>query len=277
MGDDFDIGGRFFYERCIPSLCRTSQGSGLRTYLAYRRSSIDIPTNMENNVSTVHGPWTQINAGEMKSQDILVLLKLVALERIARPGVDPSAIGSFDEPAREAAGDVAAEDSAPYTASRPGKHADPHSVRGIANATGIGKSEVSNALARCYENGLAKPPRGEGSPVVNRRGLEEFLSFGIRYVFPAKTLGLARGIPTGLTAPIFHGELRGGGEQIPVWPDPHGDAMGLAVEPLYKTVTMAVREDQTLYKLLAAVDSIRIGQARERKLAIKQLQQLFDF
>jgi hypothetical protein len=124
---------------------------------------------------------------------------------------------------------------------------------------------------------LAKAPRGDGGPIVNRRALEEFLAFGVRYVFPAKTLGLARGIPTGLTAPIFQGELKSGGDQIPVWPDPHGDTVGLAVDPLYKTVTRAVREDRTLYELLAIVDSIRIGQPRERKLAIKHLQQLFDY
>jgi hypothetical protein len=62
-----------------------------------------------------------------------------------------------------------------------------------------------------------------------------------------------------------------------VWPDPHGDTLGLAVEPLYKTVTTAIRNDETLYKLLATVDSIRLGQSRERKLATEQLHELLNF
>ncbi|RKE39101.1 hypothetical protein B0G76_5494 [Paraburkholderia sp. BL23I1N1] len=215
----------------------------------------------------------------MKSQDVVLLLKLAALERQAHasagevPGEPPddldAAIADIHEALEEEAGNA-----------RPLKlnlEFDPYSVRGLSSAIGISKSEVSNALGRCYANGLAKPNRHGSGPAVNRRGLEEFLSYGIRFVFPAQTLGLARGIPTGLTAPIFQGILRSAGEHFPVWPDPHGDTLGLAVEPLYKTVTTAIRDDETLYKLLAVVDSIRLGQPRERKLAITQLHKLLNY
>ncbi|MGZ2748832.1 hypothetical protein [Burkholderia stagnalis] len=214
----------------------------------------------------------------MKSQDILLLLKLAALERQAH-----ASTAAPSEPPEDLAAEIASthetlEEGAGSTLRfRLNLELDPYSVRGLSSATGISKSEVSNALGRCYANGLAKPQRHGGGPVVNRRGLEEFLSYGVRFVFPAKTLGLARGIPTALTAPIFQGILRSGGEHSPVWPDPHGDTLGLAVEPLYKTVTTAVRDDETLYKLLAIVDSIRLGQPRERKLAIAQLHGILNF
>ena len=64
------------------------------------------------------------------------------------------------------------------------------------------------------------------------------------------------------------------GELVPVWPDPHGSTKGVTVEPLYKTVTGAVRRDSRLYALLALTDAIRLGQPRERNLAAELLAQM---
>jgi hypothetical protein len=41
--------------------------------------------------------------------------------------------------------------------------------------------------------------------------------------------------------------------------------------PLYKTVPSAALKDKELYALLAIIDAIRDGRARERDLAIKEL------
>ncbi|MEK6395789.1 MAG: hypothetical protein V4789_28765, partial [Burkholderia gladioli] len=223
----------------------------------------------------------QIEVNPMKSQDILLLLKLVALERSQKAGDVPPHDKAQDE--RTSGSRDEHENTLNHDASRasasPGLNPafDPYSVRGLSSATGISKSEVSNALARCYANGLAKSSRLDGKPSVNRRGLEEFLCHGIRYVFPAATLGPARGIPTSLTAPIFRGVLRSGAEQGPVWSAPQGETLGLAVEPLYRTASLAIRGDDILYRLLAIVDSLRLGQPRERKVAVNQLQELFDY
>jgi hypothetical protein len=46
---------------------------------------------------------------------------------------------------------------------------------------------------------------------------------------------------------------------------------GIALEPLYKTVPEASLRDPSLYELLALVDAIRDGRARERKIAEKEL------
>ncbi len=63
-------------------------------------------------------------------------------------------------------------------------------------------------------------------------------------------------------------------EQIPpVWPDPQGTVQGAAVEPLYRSVPGAARRDPGLYDLLALVDALRIGRARERNLAEKEISQ----
>ena len=47
---------------------------------------------------------------------------------------------------------------------------------------------------------------------------------------------------------------------------------GLEIQPLYKSVVKAVKKDELLYKLLASIDMIRVGRAREVKLAIEELQ-----
>ena len=52
-----------------------------------------------------------------------------------------------------------------------------------------------------------------------------------------------------------------------MWPDARGNNKGLEVSPLFKTVGHAVRRDPELYALLALVDAIRIGSARESNLA----------
>ena len=52
--------------------------------------------------------------------------------------------------------------------------------------------------------------------------------------------------------------------------------MGQAVTPLYRTVTFAIKGDEKLYSYLALVDAIRIGSAREMRVASKELQRLFE-
>ncbi len=47
---------------------------------------------------------------------------------------------------------------------------------------------------------------------------------------------------------------------------------GYAFAPLYRTVPEAALRDPALYELLALVDAIRDGRARERNLAQKALE-----
>jgi hypothetical protein len=46
--------------------------------------------------------------------------------------------------------------------------------------------------------------------------------------------------------------------------------------PLYKNVPEAARRDPKLYELLALVDAIRDGRAREREIAIDELKARID-
>ena len=151
-----------------------------------------------------------------------------------------------------------------------------YSMRALAVSTGISKSEVSLALKRCYNVNLAKIDMESDLPQVNSKALLEFIVHGLRYVFPAKKGEITRGIATASGAPILQGKIMTAGELISVWPDAHRKTKGQALQPLYKTVPKAVRRDPLLYGLLALTDAIRIGSARERNLAIDQLNKLFE-
>lgn len=66
-------------------------------------------------------------------------------------------------------------------------------------------------------------------------------------------------------------QFNGDGQVSPVWPDAEGMLQGAAVKPLYPSVPHAARNEPRLYDLLALVDAIRIGRARERNWAEKEL------
>jgi hypothetical protein len=110
----------------------------------------------------------------------------------------------------------------------------------------------------------------------NRANLKEFLIHGVRYAFPVHRGGLVRGIPTAHAAPPLKQQIAESFDPPPVWPDGNGSARGLEFSPLYKNVPAAARRDPKLYELLALVDAIRDGRAREREIAIRELTARID-
>jgi hypothetical protein len=57
----------------------------------------------------------------------------------------------------------------------------------------------------------------------------------------------------------------------PVWPDANGEYRGLEFAPLYRSAPQAAKRDPVLYELLALVDAVRGGRARERQIAGDEL------
>jgi len=68
----------------------------------------------------------------------------------------------------------------------------------------------------------------------------------------------------------------GQGDSIPVWPCAEGQDKGYSVQPLYKSVPHAVSQDAILYDLLAIVDVLRSGNARDSLVAVKTLKKYLD-
>ncbi len=142
----------------------------------------------------------------------------------------------------------------------------------LAHALGMSASEAHASVKRAAKSGLVNLE----SRRPNRKALLEFLVHGLKYVFPAERGPLTRGMPTSYATAPLADKLTVSGEPPPVWPDPDGTVRGEALEPLYRSAPGAARADAKLYELLALVDAIRSGRARERELAVKELQKRLE-
>lgn len=128
-------------------------------------------------------------------------------------------------------------------------------------------SEVHAAVRRLGEANLLDPESKE----IRREALRNFLVHGVPYAFPASPKEVTRGMPTAWAAPVLSGKISASEQIPPVWPDPDGNVQGAAVQPLYGSVPGAARRDAALYDLLALVDALRIGRARERSFAEEEI------
>lgn len=147
----------------------------------------------------------------------------------------------------------------------------PWSYAWLAVSLGMSPSQLHSAVQRALAAQLAVKKDGIISPHI--RNLEEFLVHGLRFVFVPELGRPTRGIPTSHAAPPLDQLFVESAEPPPVWPDAEGTARGVSFSPLYKLAPQAARSDPVLYELLALVDAIRGGRARERELATKALKE----
>lgn len=201
----------------------------------------------------------------LKSQDIGLLLKLVALEKAENQ--IKAEVESDDWLFAWQDWDLDALIDNPEPLALPEFQNSVYSLRSLEASTGISKSQVGLGLKRCQEVGLLIHERTTQLPRVNKKGLQELVFYGLKYFCPAHKKGLVRGIATAFAAPVLNQKLMSAGDTLPVWSDAKGNTQGIEVGPLFKTAPYAVKRDPELYALLALVDAIRMGQPRERKLA----------
>lgn len=109
----------------------------------------------------------------------------------------------------------------------------------------------------------------------NRKNLLEFLIHGVKYCYPLAPGQLTRGIPTSYAASPLVSRFPPTKDPIPVWPFPNGMARGTALEPLYPSVPYAAMTDPRFAELMALVDAIRQGRARESQIAADELRARF--
>jgi hypothetical protein len=135
----------------------------------------------------------------------------------------------------------------------------------LAEALGLGQSEVSQSVARSQFAGLLF---GNGKQVM-KSALLEFLQFGLAYVFPQKPGAVVRGIATAYAASPLKESIDS--TESYVWPYAKGTHRGQAIVPLYPSVPEAALKDPKLYELLALTDALRVGKVREKALAMEEL------
>ncbi|MDX1906519.1 MAG: hypothetical protein SF053_05735 [Bacteroidia bacterium] len=137
----------------------------------------------------------------------------------------------------------------------------------LARELVISQSEVAEALNRSMLARLVDPAKRR----VLRSSLMEFLTGGLKYVFPAQPGPVMRGTPTAHAAAPLNDLLVSDPADWYVWPAEDGPVRGQALEPLYPTAPAAAALDAGFYELLALTDAIRSGGIREYKLALEQL------
>ena len=136
----------------------------------------------------------------------------------------------------------------------------------LAKSLSMSSGEVHKSVRRAIACGLAVSNEAGGWEPV-RPAMLEFCIHGMRYSFPAEFGAPARGIPTSVGTMPLSEAVSAAESEIPVWPHPQGTKRGSSLTPLYKTAPDAALVDPTLHEYLALLDALRIGRARERKLA----------
>lgn len=141
----------------------------------------------------------------------------------------------------------------------------------LSDSLGISAAEISMAMER---NRVARLIDADKKR-VNVLALKEFLIYGIRYCFPAPLGRIVRGMPTASSASPINQAIASNGN-IVVWRDSSGTMRGQSITPLFPSAVEASKKDPDLYALLAIVDALRIGNARERQVAIDCLNQYLN-
>lgn len=142
----------------------------------------------------------------------------------------------------------------------------PWNQKPLAEALFMSQSEISKSFARSRYAGLLDP----SGKKVRKLALLDFLQSGIAVVFPQQPGAVVRGIPTAHSAAPLSEMIQS--NEPYVWPSGKGTIRGQSIVPLYPSVVDAVQNDPKLYELLALVDALRVGRARERELAMAELQ-----
>lgn len=139
----------------------------------------------------------------------------------------------------------------------------------------LSPSAVNASLTHLKESGLLLIGINDQRYQLVIPACEELLIHALKYFFPTKLGNYTSGIATSYAAPIFKGQIAIGKDSIPVWPSAEGANRGLGLLPLYHCVPASLIRypDQTFYDLLALVDAVRSGRARERSMAIQLLKE----
>lgn len=142
---------------------------------------------------------------------------------------------------------------------------DSASIRSLGEALDLSKSTVANSLQRLQKLGLIR--KGHQ---VNKLALRDCLEHASRWIAPATVGDYELGLLTAHAEPSMAGKFSGDDDPM-VIPLPHGPDRGRAVTPLHPSAPAAAKKDPKLHRLLAVVDSFRIGGAREREVASAEL------
>lgn len=143
-------------------------------------------------------------------------------------------------------------------------------MKDLAYELGISASEVSESINRSVIAGLIF----EDKKKLMKSALLDFLRYGLPYVYPQQPGSLVRGLPTAHSSEPLNRVIQS--EHPYVWPYAKGTVRGQAIEPLHVNIPDACLKDKIFYEYMALCDAIRVGKAREKNIAFKELQKRLD-
>ncbi|MBF0446138.1 MAG: hypothetical protein HQL68_11170 [Magnetococcales bacterium] len=146
----------------------------------------------------------------------------------------------------------------------------------LSEAVCLSRGESHKSIKRLIEaqlyNDIAKKPIFQNA--------EELFVHGVKYLIPKKVMSVERGIRTAHSHLVFEDDFSGTNEKY-IWPYFKGKDRGIAIEPISKNVVEAALKigldrQNIFYTLLALIDAIRLGKARERKLGREYLKEILN-
>lgn len=209
----------------------------------------------------------------IKSQDFLLLIKLVGLKKNRQKKIAYGSNLSGHLDAHNPAVDL--------TSMHEAELYQDISVRNLGYSLGISKTEISASLKRCIDSKLLVFLDSRGGELlninsyewtVNLKALFNLIQYAFPYFYPIRQTGLAYGMRTCFSAPILADEILSAGDTLYVWPIESGDTFGIGIEPIYKSVAFAASHDKYIYDCFALIDAIRMGNSRERNVALNLLE-----
>ena len=148
------------------------------------------------------------------------------------------------------------------------------SYANLAKQMRLSPFEAHAAVQRLIAARLAVERDGVVRPSM--AALRAFVISGAPYAYPAVRGEATIGFPTAHAVAPLKGKVQSSDGSLLVWPHPDGPVRGEALLPLYENLPLAASDDSQLYELLALFDAMRVGQARERELARKLLEEILQ-
>jgi hypothetical protein len=142
------------------------------------------------------------------------------------------------------------------------------SVRKLGEELGMSKSAVAYSLRRLGE--LSLLDGSDGKRHINKLALWDCLVHAARWIAPARVGDYELGLPTAHASRALARKLVGDDDPM-VMPLAHGPLRGRAVTPLHPLAPLAAARDPQLHDLLALIDALRVGRARDRQVAAAEL------
>lgn len=141
----------------------------------------------------------------------------------------------------------------------------------LAKQLRLSPFETHAAVQRLVMARLVVELEGELRPVM--AAVRNFVINGAPYCYPVLRGEVTIGFPTAYAVAPLKEKVLFSDDMPPVWPHPDGTTRGTAVMPLYEKLPLAAAADPAWYELLALFDALRMGQARERELAVQLLEE----